>query len=232
MVFSELRQLDLSGSFNVVDSTIKALTQSASSLENLNVAGCGQLTDLALKYIGSGLPMIRSLQFASTNDNWDFISDRGLKHLSVNGAKFLEKLVLSRNNQITHKGVLQLSKIPSLKILQLADCGLIDDGLCVGLSVPESFPSLKVLDISRCHGISDCALMKMIAAREVYSLAPFVVLGDGRLSAGRDAPLSQQRASENRAQISSYATRAEFEDNDMTSLGSVQERRLGINRRS
>ena len=61
-----LRLLDLSGSFKVVDATVKVIVRLVPTLEDLNLSGCGQLTDLALKHIAHGLVQLKRLRIACT----------------------------------------------------------------------------------------------------------------------------------------------------------------------
>ena len=61
-----LRLLDLSGSFKVVDATVKVIVRLVPTLEDLNLSGCGQLTDLALKHVAHGLVQLKRLHIACT----------------------------------------------------------------------------------------------------------------------------------------------------------------------
>ena len=63
----QLLKLDISGSMNVNDRSIKTLTLACPRLAHLNVTGCGKLTDLALKHVAAHCPDMEVMIMGCTN---------------------------------------------------------------------------------------------------------------------------------------------------------------------
>jgi len=106
---TRLTALDVSLCFNLTDRAIKAL-RLCPNLRKLNISGCARLTDLSLKYVSKYCPKLQAISMQCFNDDWDFFSDRGLKHLAK-GCRELKRVILDGNNCVSEPGILSLIQI-------------------------------------------------------------------------------------------------------------------------
>ena len=206
----------LTPGFNLSDGAVKAAaTACGPALKSLDLSGCGRLTDLALKHVSAKLPNLEVLGLACTNDSWDFFSDRGLRHLS-RGCNRLRWLDLTRNNSVTHKGVTHLATLPFLEMLQLRGCVMVEDSVCNVLA-QHDFDSLKVVDMTECHGVTNSAVLTLLAVKP-----ELVLLSDDRETASVEARLLASAQRPDKAEC--YQSRAQLMDWDPSVWRSSTER--------
>jgi F-box/leucine-rich repeat protein 14 len=180
-----LKVLNLSLCKDVTDSSIKRITANCRNIEILDLAGCSKVTNSSLFYI-SMLRKVRKLNLRScrmisdhgigdlcnTHDSHGRIleelclqdcqklTDESLRHVAA-GLPHLDRINLSFCVSITDTGLKSLSKITSLRELNLRSCDNISD---IGIGfLAENGLGLRSLDVSFCANITDTA-MKNIAA--------------------------------------------------------------------
>ncbi|GAB4837219.1 hypothetical protein Ancab_002123 [Ancistrocladus abbreviatus] len=153
----------------VSDVGVISLVGNLRNLSCLNLTGCSQVTDQALKVIGEvGLIRILNLRGCSS------ITDEGLGCL-VRGSvrKSLEKLDIADCDRVTDNGVCLLQHFCCLEELNLADCGprITDSG---GLAI-ANIRTLKRLNLSWLFNILDVTLIEV--AKNCQSLVELVITG-------------------------------------------------------
>ncbi|GAB4837220.1 hypothetical protein Ancab_039560 [Ancistrocladus abbreviatus] len=158
----------------VSDVGVISLVGNLRNLSCLNLTGCSQVTDQALKVIGEvGLIRILNLRGCSS------ITDEGLGCL-VRGSmrKCLEKLDIAECDRVTDNGVCLLQHFCCLEELNLANCGLriTDSG---GLAI-ANVRTLKRLNLSWLISISDVTLIEV--AKTCQSLVELVITGCGKIT--------------------------------------------------
>ena len=151
-VGARLRVLDVTSTFGVTDGTLRAVAAACPALERLVFSGCGKCSDRGLRSLAGGAAAragrLTSLAFESFNYSWDFVTDRGLRHLSAVAS--LTALNMSGNNGITVKGLMHLAKCPLVSVA-LRGCEQCDDGWLRALA---AIPTLRFVDARKNHRVS------------------------------------------------------------------------------
>jgi F-box/leucine-rich repeat protein 14 len=181
-----LKVLNLSLCKDVTDSSLRRITINCRNVEVLDLAGCSKITNHSLFYI-SMLKKVKKLNLRSCRQISDYgigdlcnisvqentrsledlclqdcqkLSDESLRHISA-GLPNLDKINLSFCVSITDTGLKSLSKLTTLRDLNLRSCDNISD-IGVGF-LGENGLNLHSLDVSFCANITDSG-MKHIAS--------------------------------------------------------------------
>ncbi|CAK9813661.1 F-box/LRR-repeat protein 14 [Anthophora plagiata] len=178
-----LEALNLSGCYNITDAgLINAFCQEYSTLIELNLSLCKQVSDISLAW---NLKKLKRLDIRSCWQVSDLgiahlagvnreaaggnlalehlslqdcqrLSDEALRHVSI-GLTTLKSINLSFCVCITDSGVKHLAKMSSLRELNLRSCDNISD---IGMAyLAEGGSRISSLDVSFCDKIGDQALV-------------------------------------------------------------------------
>ncbi|XP_066581470.1 F-box/LRR-repeat protein 14-like [Prorops nasuta] len=182
--YPSLIRLNLSLCKQVSDASLGRIAQSVKNLEQLELGGCCGITNFGLSLIAWGLKKLKRLDLRSCwhisdqgiahlagrtqetadgNLELEYLSlqdcqrltDEALKHISV-GLSKLKSINLSFCVCITDSGIKHLSKMTSLRELNLRSCDNISDHGMAFLA--EGGSRLISLDVSFCDKIGDRAL--------------------------------------------------------------------------
>ena len=155
-VGARLRVLDVTSTFGVTDATLRAVAGACDRLETLDFSGCGKCSDRGLRSLAGGGAArggaLKTLRFESFNYSWDFVTDRGLRHLSA--VTSLTSINMSGNNGITAKGVAYLATC-ALVDVACRGCELADDAWLGRLAL---IPTLRRVDARKNHRVTPGAL--------------------------------------------------------------------------
>lgn len=203
---ASLKVLNLSLCKDVTDSSLRRITANCKSLEVLDLAGCSKITNTSLFYI-SMLKKVKRLNLRScrlisdqgiadlcntsvlVNSNRTLedlclqdcqkLTDESLRHIST-GLPELEKMNLSFCVSITDTGLKSISRIGTLRDLNLRSCDNISD---IGIGfLAENGLNLHNLDVSFCANISDSSMRHIasgISSLRSLSLTTCSVCDDG-----------------------------------------------------
>jgi F-box and leucine-rich repeat protein 2/20 len=119
MFFSHLNTLDLSRCYQVNNKDLEVLLKACKQLVNFSLNECRNIDDEGFFKIGKYVPQIICLELSHCN-----ISNGSLIEIATQ-CRLLSVLNLSRCEQITEKGVLQLLKqLPLLKTIDITHCNI------------------------------------------------------------------------------------------------------------
>lgn len=93
----------------------------------------------------------------------------------------LRSLDLSENRNITNAGLVHLSALPQLALLNLSSCSITS----VGLESLKSLPNLERLNLSYCNKLNDAAIKPLEANRSLTYVDITGCLGIGRAALSR-----------------------------------------------
>lgn len=177
-----LKVLNLSLCKDVTDGSLRRITANCKNLEILDLAGCSKITNHSLFYI-SMLRKVKKLNLRSCRmisdsgiadlcntsglensrrtleelclQDCQKLTDESLRHISL-GLPELEKINLSFCVSITDTGLKSISRIGTLRDLNLRSCDNISD---IGIGfLAENGLNLHFLDVSFCANITDSAM--------------------------------------------------------------------------
>jgi hypothetical protein len=147
-----LRELDLTGCFELTDAACEDLGKSCKDLQRLSIAGCSKITDEGVSDIARS--MGGSLTALNLN-RCQFICDESLTAVGESCQKLTE-LHLSWMQQITDRGIYTFASYANVDIfhtLDLSACRKIaDDGV---IGVAERLTNLTDLSVYYCNKITD-----------------------------------------------------------------------------
>ena len=130
---ASLTSLDVSGCGNLTDEAIKAIALEGAALTSVNVSGCRNLTDEAVKAIAScSRGGLRSLNVSCCGK---LLTDESIKAVAVS--------------------------CPSLTSLNVADCKFLTDESIKAIAT--GCTSLTHLDVSRCKNLTDESIKALAA---------------------------------------------------------------------
>jgi len=176
-----ITSLNLSFNPNISEIGLRSLTHNCKDITKLSLASCDQMSDEALRYVGT-LHELESIEL----DNCTGITDEGLQHLVL---PKLKSLFLGVCANVTDYGIINLVKAtPQLEQLRLELCadvtdqalqyiatschrlktlglerggedsGISDEGV---MRIAHGCRELRYLDISNCVRVSDDSLIKL-----------------------------------------------------------------------
>lgn len=152
--FSELTSVNVSGCRNLSDEAIKAIAQR--SLRSLDASCCGKLlTDESIKVIASDCPTLESLNVADCK----FLTDESIKAVAA-GCGDLKTIDVSRCKQLTDESIKALAGgCPKLTSLNVRNCGkLTDEAMRAAATLNE----LKRLRIFGCRKLTEKSIEHLV----------------------------------------------------------------------
>jgi len=180
-----LKHLNLSLCKDVTDNSLGRIATHCKNLYTLELGGCTKITNTGLLLISWGLKKIKSLNLRSCWQVSDHgighltginsqpstgaktlehlslqdcqkLTDESLKHISE-GLTNIQRINLSFCVSVTDTGLKSLSRLPSLRELNLRSCDNVSD-IGVGFLAESTSASLTRLDVSFCDRVSDSAM--------------------------------------------------------------------------
>lgn len=155
---TSLTQLNLSLCKQVTDHSLGRIAQYLKNLEVLELGGCCNVTNTGLVLIAWGLKHLKRLNLRSC---WH-VSDQGIGHLaglnsdSASGNQSLEYLGLQDCQRLSDEALKHVSTgLTSLKSINLSFCVSITDS---GLKHLAKMVSLRELNLRACDNISDIGM--------------------------------------------------------------------------
>ncbi|XP_013597805.1 PREDICTED: uncharacterized protein LOC106305922 [Brassica oleracea var. oleracea] len=144
-----LKQLTLSNSVKLTDSSIKDISENCPNLRVLDLANVCKLTDCALGYLANGCQFLEKLIFCRNS-----FSDEAVAAFVETSGGSLVELSLNNVKKVGHNTALALAKFSEkLQILDVSWCRDMSDN-ALGYIV-DSCSSLKVLKVFGCTQITD-----------------------------------------------------------------------------
>lgn len=143
-----LKQLTLSNSVKLTDSSIKDISENCPNLRVLDLANVCKLTDCALGYLANGCQFLEKLIFCRNS-----FSDEAVAAFVETSGGSLVELSLNNVKKVGHNTALALAKFSEkLQILDVSWCRDMSDN-ALGYIV-DSCSSLKVLKVFGCTQIT------------------------------------------------------------------------------
>ncbi|KAF8100764.1 hypothetical protein N665_0218s0102 [Sinapis alba] len=144
-----LKQLILTNSVKLTDSSIKDISENCPNLSVLDLANVCKLTDCALGYLANGCQALEKLIFCRNS-----FSDEAVAAFVETSGGSLVELSLNNVKKVGHNTALALAKLSKkLQILDVSWCRDMSDN-ALGYIV-DSCSSLKVLKVFGCTQITD-----------------------------------------------------------------------------
>lgn len=144
-----LKQLILTNSVKITDSSIKDISENCPNLRVLDLANVCKLTDCALGYLANGCQALEKLIFCRNS-----FSDEAVAAFVETSGGSLVELSLNNVKKVGHNTALSLAKLSEkLQILDVSWCRDMSDN-ALGYIV-DSCSSLKVLKVFGCTQITD-----------------------------------------------------------------------------
>ncbi|KAJ0265412.1 hypothetical protein HA466_0017040 [Hirschfeldia incana] len=144
-----LKQLILTNSVKLTDSSIKDISENCPNLRVLDLANVCKLTDCALGYLANGCQALENLIFCRNS-----FSDEAVAAFVETSGGSLVELSLNNVKKVGHNTALALAKFSEkLQILDVSWCRDMSDN-ALGYIV-DSCSSLKVLKVFGCTQITD-----------------------------------------------------------------------------
>ncbi|KAL1213240.1 F-box protein SKP2A [Cardamine amara subsp. amara] len=144
-----LKQLILTNSEKLTDSSIKGISENCPNLIVLDLANVCKLTDAALGYLANGCHSLEKLIFCRNS-----FSDEAVAAFVETASGSLKELSLNNVKKVSHNTALALAKhSDKLQILDLSWCRDMPDN-SLGYIV-DNCSSLKVLKIFGCTQVTD-----------------------------------------------------------------------------
>ncbi|CAF1958412.1 uncharacterized protein LOC106432265 [Brassica napus] len=148
-----LKQLTLSNSVKLTDSSIKDISENCPNLRVLDLANVCKLTDCALGYLANGCQFLEKLIFCRNS-----FSDEAVAAFVETSGGSLVELSLNNVKKVGHNTALALAKFSEkLQILDVSWCRDMSDN-ALGYIV-DSCSSLKVLKVFGCTQITDAFVL-------------------------------------------------------------------------
>jgi F-box/leucine-rich repeat protein 2/20 len=146
---AELTSVNVSGCRNLTDEAIKAIAQR--SLRSLDASYCGKLlTDESIKVIASGCPSLESLKVADCK----FLTDESLKAVAA-GCGGLKTIDVSRCKQLTDESIQALAAgCPKLTSLNLRNCEKLTDEAMRAVATLNELEELRIYGCRKLTGES------------------------------------------------------------------------------
>uniref|UniRef100_A0AC35UA39 F-box domain-containing protein n=1 Tax=Rhabditophanes sp. KR3021 TaxID=114890 RepID=A0AC35UA39_9BILA len=139
-----LRELNLKGCINISDLALKTFATRCHNIQKLSLSGCKRISDVTCEYLGRNCKSLSVLDF----ENCTTITEKGLMHIS-DGCSYLEEINLNWCNTILDRGLFHLlSKCKHLRILLLKGCSSLTDQLFSTL--PKQTYPLTHLNMMNC----------------------------------------------------------------------------------
>eukprot|EP01041_Mallomonas_annulata_P014540 gene14540-30950_t len=110
---TSITNLNVSGCPEITDVGIQYITQSCHQITTLNIDSCKNITDISLLYIANGLPSLKELSFCGNN-----ITNKGLEYIGHNKCKQLNIIRYSGINHITEEGKAYLPTYCTLQYIE------------------------------------------------------------------------------------------------------------------
>lgn len=156
--FSSLVELNLSLCKQVTDGSLSRIAQYLKNLESLELGGCCNITNTGLLLVAWGLKKLKRLDLRSC---WH-ISDKGIAYLAglnretADGNLALEYLGLQDCQRLSDEALKHVSVgLTELKSINLSFCVSITDS---GLKHLAKMPSLAELNLRSCDNVSDVGM--------------------------------------------------------------------------
>ncbi|CAL9222615.1 unnamed protein product [Arabidopsis halleri] len=144
-----LKQLILTNSGKLTDSSIKAISENCPNLSVLDLANVCKLTDSSLGYLANGCQALEKLIFCRNS-----FSDEAVAAFVETAGSSLKELSLNNVKKVGHNTALALAKhSDKLQILDVSWCREMSNDL-LGYFV-DNCSSLKVLKVFGCTQVTD-----------------------------------------------------------------------------
>jgi hypothetical protein len=145
---TRLTKLELGALEGVHEGQLRRLLSFFSNLSELNLAGCGDLSDSVVQHLGL-LPKLQQLSLSGCS-----IVGHGLEHLRV--LPNVRMLSLKACTQLTDEGLGHLLPLPALEQLDLSDCGGVSEQAL--LHVAQHAARLVRMDVTGCRAVTKALL--------------------------------------------------------------------------
>lgn len=151
---STLTVLNVSLCKQVTDVSVEIISRFISNLEVLDLGGCCNITNDALRFCAEGLMCLKNLNIRSCRH----VSDLGIAHISgltesVAGNTDLNNLSLQDCQKITDVALSNIARgLQKLEVLNLSFCCGVRD---IGLAHLASLKCLKKINLRSCDNIGD-----------------------------------------------------------------------------
>lgn len=146
-----LRTLNLTGCFQVAEVALRALGRGCTSLTAISLAGCHRVDARGVAYLTKGCPDLKNLSFRTC----ERVDDNVLWQVGRNSHR-LTTLNLVGCDAITDYGVSAVAKgCRGLQTLNVAGCKKVTDLSLLALAEAKMTPGLAVLNMGGCTDVSD-----------------------------------------------------------------------------
>ncbi|XP_003387849.2 PREDICTED: F-box/LRR-repeat protein 2-like [Amphimedon queenslandica] len=131
-----------------------SLVEGCGQLSGLSLQYCGELTDEALKHVGSHCPKLKRLNIQACRR----VSDIGIEAI-CEGCQLLERINMSHIDQLTDQSLRKLSLCSQLKDVEAAGCSNFTDAGFIALA--NGCSGLTRMDLEECILVTDATLVKL-----------------------------------------------------------------------
>ncbi|XP_058253009.1 uncharacterized protein fbxl9 isoform X1 [Hemibagrus wyckioides] len=172
---STLRSLDLSRTSITPESLRALVLVPGLHLEELSLSSCKKLTDYSIEQLCRHQRGLHTLDLSGCTE----LTSRSVLAVAAE-LKQLQSLSLSRVWRMTEKGLADLTALPALSSLDLAECVNVSGAeLVKGLSSPQHRAQLEKLSLRSCAFVQDvCSLAQLSSSLKELDLISCVLLTD------------------------------------------------------
>lgn len=158
---------DVSDSHSLTDKLLITMIEGSTSLTSVNVSGCRELTDEAIKAVASTCPL-QSLNVAYCGK---LLTDESIKAVATN-CPSLTTLNVADCKLLTDASIKTIAtSCSSLTSLDVSRCKALTDDSIKALAV--GCPSLTYLNVRNCEKLTDEAIYAVATLPELHSLRIF-----------------------------------------------------------
>ena len=155
-----LMALDVTGIYGVSDLTLDVVAKHCYKLQGLNITHCRQISNNALIKIANSCHQLKRLKLNSCIQ----VTDEAIINFARSCRSLLE-IDLTDCRRLEDEAVTALiSEGLNLRELRLAHCSLITDNAFLNLPMGSSFESLRILDLTDCGELQDAGVARIVEA--------------------------------------------------------------------
>ncbi len=150
-----LRDLDLSYSPRIKDSTLRTLLQHQKNFRSLNLSGNKKVSDQSIEALAKGNPNLKEISLRGCTN----LSSNAIQALA-NSCHFIKKAWLSNLHLVEEFPLIQfIENNPNLVTLDLSRYSAVSDNVLQAIA--NHCRSLRNLRLSRCQGITDLGVQEI-----------------------------------------------------------------------
>lgn len=155
-----LLALDVTGMEGVTDLTMSAVANNSFRLQGLNITSCRKVTDDSLVEVARSCRHLKRLKFNDCKQ----LTAKSITAFATNCRQLLE-IDLHGCAQVEDDAITALiNEGPNLRELRLAHCTRLTDSAFLNLPYDAKFESLRILDLTDCGELQDAGVQKIITA--------------------------------------------------------------------